>query len=160
MVFHTITVFVNILVLPIISIVINLIINNRKNNSENIFEIIGKWFIFWSLGVRLIIAGLMQIFNPIYTNNLLQLSLNDFIIIRELGLANFSIGLLCTISYFKKSLQKYVCIYMFIFFTGASILHIIRIENINFDELISLITDIILIIISMYGIIHSIKNKY
>jgi len=152
-------VFVNILILPIFSVVINSIINYRKNVSENIYELICKWFIFWSLGIRLIIAGLMQIFNPIYTNNLLQLNLNDFIIIRELGLANFSIGLLCIISFFKKPLQKYVCIYMVIFFMGASVLHIIRMKNINFDESITLFTNIFLIIISIYGIIHSIKNR-
>ena len=157
--FHTIAVFLNILVLPILSIIFNLIINYRKNIVENIYEIIGKWFIFWALGIRLVIAGLMQLFNPIYTNNLLQLNLNDFIIIQELGLANFSIGLLCIISFFKKLLQKYVCLYMFIFFIGASTLHIIRIKNINFDELITLVTNIILIVVALYGIINSVKIK-
>jgi hypothetical protein len=153
--FHTVSVFLNILILPVLSIIINLIINYRKNISGNVYEIAGKWFIFWSLGIRLVIAGLMQLFNPAYTNSLLQLGLSDFIVIRELGLANFSIGLLCTISFIKKSLRGYVCLYMFIFFTGASILHILRIDSINFDEFITLVTNIILVIISLYGIIYS-----
>jgi hypothetical protein len=157
--FHTILVFLNIIILPVLSIIINLIINYQKNITEKFYEVIGKWFIFWSLGIRLVIAGLMQLVNPAYTNNLLQLGLSDFIIIRELGLANLSIGLLCTISFIKKSLQGYVCLYMFIYFTGASILHILRIGSINFDEFITLITNVILVIIALYGIIYSIKIR-
>jgi len=81
---YLINVFGIILILPIISIGINVFVNFNKNIKNNFIEIIGNWFIFWSIGIRLFTAGLMQIFNPIYTANLLQLNLNDFIVIREL----------------------------------------------------------------------------
>jgi hypothetical protein len=152
--FHLINVFGIIIVFPVLSICINLFINSRKNIQQNIFEIILGWLIFWSLGVRTLSAGLMQIFNPIYTNNLLQLEMNDFIIIREHGLNNFGIGLLCIISFFKHSLRKYACMIILISFTGFSILHITRMEIIDFDEIITLIANLFMIIVSFFGVIN------
>jgi len=156
---YLINVFGIILILPIISIGINIFVNYKKNIKNNFSEIIGNWFIFWSIGIRLFTAGLMQIFNPVYTANLLRLNLNDFIVIRELGLSNLSIGLLGIISFYKHGLQKYVCIYILIFFSGASIIHITRLlQYSNFDEIITLITNIFIIMISIFGIIKSIKD--
>jgi len=113
---YLINVFGIIFIFPVISIVINIITNYKKNRKSNFSEIIGNWFVFWSIGIRLFTAGLMQVFNPVYTANLLQINLNDFIVIRELGLSNISIGLLGIISFFKQGLQKYVCFYILIFF--------------------------------------------
>jgi len=157
---YLINVFGIILVLPVISIGINVFINFKKKNKNNFPEIIGNWFIFWSIGIRLFTTGLMQIFNPVYTANLLQLNLNDFIVIRELGLSNFSIGLLGIISFFKHGLQKYVCLYILIFFSGASIIHITRLLQYAYlDEIITLITNIFTIIVSVYGIIRTTKSN-
>ena len=157
--FHFISVFGIILVLPILSIVINKIINSRKNIQQNNIELILGWLIFWSLGIRAFSAGLMQIFNPIYTNNLLQLELNDYIIIREHGINNVGIGFLCIISFYKHFLRKYSCMIKLISCTGFSILHIIRIEKIEFDEIISLISNFIIILISLCTIIYYKKIK-
>ena len=157
--FHFISVFGVILILPILSIGINKLVNSRKNIKQNTIELILGWAIFWSLGIRTFSAGLMQTFNPIYTNNLLQLELNDFIIIREHGLNNIGIGLLCIISFYKHFLRKYSCMIMLISCTGFSILHIIRIEKIDFNEVISLINDLIIIVISLGGIIYYMRIK-
>jgi hypothetical protein len=57
--------------------------------------LIGKWFVLWSVGVRLLLAGLRQIFQPRYTAQVI-LSLKSeesLILVRELGFANFAIGL-------------------------------------------------------------------
>jgi hypothetical protein len=157
---YLVNVFGIILVLPIVSIGINVFINFRKKIENNFPEIIGNWFIFWSIGIRLFTAGLMQIFNPNYTANLLQLNLNDLIVIRELGLSNSSIGLLGIISFFKYGLQKYVCLYILIFFSGASIIHITRLlQHTHFDEIITLITNVFIIFVSVYGIIRNIKTE-
>jgi hypothetical protein len=157
---YLVNVFGIILVLPIISIGINVFINFKKKIKNNFPEIIGNWFVFWSIGIRLFTAGLMQIFNPIYTANLLQLNLNDFIVIRELGLSNFSIGLLGIISFFKHGLQKYVCLYILIFFSSASIIHITRLlQHVYFGEIITLITNVFIIIVSICVITRNIKSE-
>ena len=58
--------------------------------------LVGEWFAFWSVGVRLLLAGLRQIIQPRYTAEVI-LSLKSeepFILVRELGFANLSVGLL------------------------------------------------------------------
>jgi hypothetical protein len=56
--------------------------------------IIGKWFVFWAVGVRLLIAGLRQIVQPRYTaETILGVKNPDaMLIVRELGIANTAIG--------------------------------------------------------------------
>jgi hypothetical protein len=56
--------------------------------------IIGKWFVFWAVGVRLLIAGLRQIVQPRYTaETILGVRNPDvWLIVRELGFANTAIG--------------------------------------------------------------------
>ncbi|HSZ06993.1 MAG TPA: hypothetical protein VK794_00535 [Steroidobacteraceae bacterium] len=59
------------------------------------FVVVGKWFVLWSVGVRLLLAGLRQIIQPRYTVQVI-LSLKSeesLILVRELGFANFAIGL-------------------------------------------------------------------
>jgi hypothetical protein len=52
-----------------------------------------KWFVFWSIGVRLLLAGLRQIFQPGYTVKLLGIPGGSVTVIRELGMATTAIGL-------------------------------------------------------------------
>jgi len=56
---------------------------------------IGKWFVFWSVGVRLAAAGARQTVNPRYTAEaILGLKTSEpWIVIRELGFANLAIGI-------------------------------------------------------------------
>ncbi|MGA9851997.1 MAG: DUF6790 family protein [Gammaproteobacteria bacterium] len=58
--------------------------------------LVGKWFVIWAVGVRLLLAGLRQILQPRYTAQVI-LSLKSeesLILVRELGFANLAIGLL------------------------------------------------------------------
>jgi len=55
---------------------------------------IGKWFVFWIVGVRLLVAGLRQILQPRYTAETI-LGVKDpdaVLIVKELGFANVAIG--------------------------------------------------------------------
>jgi len=150
--FHSISVVINILILPLFSIILSIIINKTKQQQYNILDIIKNWFIFWSLGIRLILAGVIQIFNPKYTDNLLQLGLNNFSIIQELGIANITIGTMCIVSFFKTNLQKYVCFCSSFFWLGLSINHILNLKS--FNDTFSLITDVVLMTISLYFFLH------
>jgi hypothetical protein len=53
-----------------------------------------RWFVFWAVGARLIVAGLKQVTNPAWTaRTILGIRSEDaFIVVRELGFANLSIG--------------------------------------------------------------------
>jgi hypothetical protein len=58
--------------------------------------LVGKWFVFWMVGIRLLAAGLRQITQPEYTaRTILKLTGNDaLVVIRELGFGNVAMGLL------------------------------------------------------------------
>ena len=54
----------------------------------------GKWFVVWTVGVRLFVAGLRQMIQPRYTaETILGIkSEESWLIVRELGFANCAIG--------------------------------------------------------------------
>ena len=51
------------LVLPVTSVAIDFGIHR----DASFLNLVGKWFTFWSVGVRLVIAALRQIIQPRYT---------------------------------------------------------------------------------------------
>src|SRR6478609_6215113 len=58
--------------------------------------LIGKWFVFWAIGVRLFLAGLRQIADPAFTAKTI-FRIEDpkaLIVVQELGFANMALGLL------------------------------------------------------------------
>ena len=78
-------------VLPIASIVVETIVGGRGAPGA---WVIGRWFVFWGVGVRLALAGLRQITQPSYTAEAI-LGIKDpesHVVVRELGFANAAIG--------------------------------------------------------------------
>ena len=79
------------LVLPIASGLIDVFFGNNGAFALGIFL---KWFVFWSVGMRLLLAGLRQIFQPKYTAEVILgiKSADSLFLVRELGFANAAIG--------------------------------------------------------------------
>jgi hypothetical protein len=79
------------LVFPVASIVVETMLGDHGVLS---MTVIGRWFVFWSVGVRLLMAGLRQIFQPRYTaETILGIKSSDsLLVVRELGIANAAIG--------------------------------------------------------------------
>ena len=65
-------------------------------NTANAILLTGKWFVFWAVGVRLFIAGLRQVIQPEFTAKEIFgiQECASFAIVREVGFANLSMGLL------------------------------------------------------------------
>ena len=78
-------------VLPAASIIVDAAISHHATWGA---AVIGRWFVFWAVGVRLFIAGLRQIIQPRYTAEIiLGIKGGDsLIIVRELGFANVAMG--------------------------------------------------------------------
>jgi hypothetical protein len=79
------------LIFPMASIALEVFVHNH-----GVFDvaIVGKWFVFWAVGMRLLTAGLRQIVQPRYTAETI-LGVKDpdaMLIVRELGFANTAIG--------------------------------------------------------------------
>lgn len=64
-----------------------------RGTSDPLF-LLGKWFVFWGIGVRLFLAGLRQIFRPEFTAATIFEISDDgaYAIVRELGFANVAMG--------------------------------------------------------------------
>jgi hypothetical protein len=61
-----------------------------------LFALVGKWFIFPAVGLRLFIAGIKQTTNPAFTaKEIFHIdSPASFPVVRELGFANYCFGLI------------------------------------------------------------------
>lgn len=66
------------------------------HTSADLIALIGKWFAFWGVGMRLGVAGVRQAFNPAFTARDIFEIEDERVhpIVRELGFANLSLGLL------------------------------------------------------------------
>ena len=95
-------------VLPIASIVAESIL---ARGGADLLWLIGKWFVFWSVGVRLMLAGLRQVFNPAFTAETIfgVKEKAALTIVRELGFGNLSIGLLGVLSLANSELDDPGC---------------------------------------------------
>lgn len=99
--------------------------------------LVGKWFVFWSAGVRLFMAGLRQFFQPRFTSEEIFGIKSDVVlpIVRELGIANFATGTVGILSIMIPSFIQPVAIAAAIFYGIAGVRHVaqrgkLRNENI------------------------------
>ncbi|MBS0316349.1 MAG: hypothetical protein JSR49_04395, partial [Proteobacteria bacterium] len=79
------------LVLPVGSIGLEAVIGGHGLSAL----LVAKWFVIWSVGARLFLAGMRQIVQPRYTAEVI-LSLKheeSHVLVRELGFANLAVGL-------------------------------------------------------------------
>ncbi|MDM0105120.1 hypothetical protein QTH97_09270 [Variovorax sp. J22R24] len=84
------------LVFPLASILVDASVHQVQPG----WFLVGKWFVFWAVGVRLFLAGLRQILQPRYTaEKILGIRGDDvLLVVRELGFANASIGIVGILS--------------------------------------------------------------
>ncbi len=77
-------------VAPILSILTGLF----TPGGPGFFALVGKWFVFWAVGVRLFTAGLRQVLTPYYTARSI-FGIQDAragALVREIGFGNSAIG--------------------------------------------------------------------
>ncbi len=89
-------------VLPIASFLIELFL---FRSPLGIIPLIGKWFAFWAMGVRLFTAGLRQSTRPRFTAEIILgiQGTEQFLVVQELGFANLAMGLLGMSSLLARS---------------------------------------------------------
>ncbi|APW44850.1 hypothetical protein RS694_12385 [Rhodoferax saidenbachensis] len=85
-------VFLLMLALPAVSIAIEAFMSGAMP----LVVLLAKWFVFWAVGMRLFLAGVRQIAQPKYTAQVILGLKSDevLLVVRELGFANLSMGLL------------------------------------------------------------------
>ena len=132
-------------VLPIASILIELIL---AHGGADPLLLIGKWFVFWSVGVRLVLAGLRQIFNPAFTaETIFDLKEKGALtIVQELGFGNVSIGLLGLLSLLNNLWTVPAALVGGLFYGLAGVKHLSSNDR-NSMEVIAMISDLFIFLV-------------
>jgi hypothetical protein len=110
--------------------------------------LIGKWFVFWTVGVRLLLAGIRQVSQPRFTAE----SIFDVkdpaadAIVREIGFANLSMGVLGLVSLGQPAWVVPAAIAGGLYYGLAGIGHVFRGDR-NFNEETALVTDLMIFVV-------------
>jgi len=107
------------------------------------WPLIGKWLVFWAVGVRLFIAGIRQVSKPAFTaTEIFHMSSDEsHPVIIELGFSNISIGLLGILTLVKSDWCAAAAITGGLYFGLAGLLHIVK-KPAGRNEVIAMISDL------------------
>ena len=116
-------------IFPAISVVVE---SMGSHNHTSLLMLIGKWFVFWAVGVRLFTAGLRQVIKPELTaRDILGIKAKEsWLLVQELGFANVSIGLLGICTIFKPEWLLPAALAGGLFYGLAGIRHIFKKDHI------------------------------
>ena len=133
------------LILPVASIVTE---NSLAPHTLGAVFLIGKWFVFWSIGVRLFVAGVRQIFQPRFTAEEI-FAIRDpgsFAIVREVGFANLSMGILGICSIVRVGWIVPAAVVGGLYYGLAGMGHLLRSEK-NAKEYLALVSDFFIFLV-------------
>ena len=110
--------------------------------------LVGKWFVFWGVGVRLLLAGLRQYLQPAFTSRDIMgiESPEVFVLVRELGGANVAAGVVGLASIAAPTFVLPSAIAAGIFYAVAGAEHV-RAKHRGANEQIALVSDIFIAIV-------------
>ena len=88
-------------VLPLASVCMQLFLHSQGDQA--VLSLVGRWWAFWAVGVRLFIAGLRQVIEPQFTAKEIFGSDDpgSLPIVREVGFGNLAFGSLGVLSLFR-----------------------------------------------------------
>ncbi len=134
------TVALLLIVFPVASIVADKAI---VHTAAPWLALLGKWSVFWIVGVRLIAAGLRQFFQPRFTaKKILAIDSDDALpVVQELGIANFSAGVVAALSLVFPRFVLPMAIAGALFYGIAGIRHL-RDAHRNANQNFAMVTDL------------------
>jgi len=108
-----------------------------------LFDLVGKWFVFWAIGVRLFVAGIMQTTRPQFTSASI-FGISDpaaYAIVREVGFGNLAMGTLGLCTLFKPEWLLPAALVGGLYYGLAGAGHAMRGER-NAKEQLALVSDL------------------
>jgi hypothetical protein len=104
--------------------------------------LIGRWWTFWAVGVRLFIAGIRQVIQPRFTAEEIFgiREVSALPIVREIGFANLSMGTLGICSIFRPSWVLPAAVVGCLYYAFAGLGHLPQ-KNKNGKEYTTMISD-------------------
>ena len=139
------------LILPLGSVAADLFL---ARSSSDAIVLVGKWFVFWAAGVRQFTAGVRQIVWPRFTAEGIFGIKNrgPWPIVRELGFANLSMGVLGVLSVAVSGLTRPAAIVSGLFFGIAGVAHVLRKET-NLAENVAAVSDLFLFVVLLFYLV-------
>lgn len=130
------------LVLPLLSLGIEAALSVE---ADSLLALIGKWFVFWALGIRLAMAGVVQVRQPEFTvKKMFGIdSPESYHFVRELGFATFSMGLLAILSLPFPELRLGAALAGGLYMGFAGVYHVIK-KPATANEWVAMVTDLLI----------------
>jgi hypothetical protein len=127
------------LVLPVASVAAEDVLSHH---AFTILFLTGRWFVFWAVGVRLFVAGMRQVIQPRFTaEEIFEIhDLKALAIVREVGFANLSMGLLGLCSLVRVGWIVPAALVGGLYYGLAGMGHVFQ-ENKNAKEWIATVSD-------------------
>jgi Family of unknown function (DUF6790) len=119
--------------------------------SSDIVLLVDKWFVFWAVGVRQLLAGLRQVIRPQLTaESIFGIgSSAPWPIVRELEFTNLSMGVLGILSLAVGGLTRPSRIVSGLFFAIAGVKHLLRRRR-KAAENVAVISDLFLFAVLLF----------
>lgn len=132
------------LVLPAASVIVEAYVVPGADS----LALIGKWFTFWGVGVRLFLAGASQVFRPQFTTEgiLGVKGESAYVLAREIGFGNLAIGTLGLLSLAFESWLVPASLAGGLFYGLAAADHVAR-KGKTTKEWVALVSDFFLCIV-------------
>jgi hypothetical protein len=134
------------LLLAIILPLLTILWDNLYEHEPFSWELIGKWFIFYAVGIRLFTAGISQASNPAFTGSIFKMKTQEsLVVIRELGFANISMGVMGILSVLNNNWRVLSAIAGGLYLGLAGIQHLLKRPD-SKNEWIALVYDLFVLI--------------
>jgi hypothetical protein len=145
---YLVTVVLLLFVLPAASVGIEALWAGGAGGAVDVMLLIGKWFVFWAVGVRLFIAGVRQVVQPQFTAESIFASKDRAAlpIVREVGFGNLSMGILGLLTLAKSGVLVPAAIVGGLYYGLAGVGHLVRGHG-NFDGRTALISDLFIFVV-------------
>jgi hypothetical protein len=136
---YFIVVIMLLLVLPAASVILE---STISAHGASIMGMIGKWYVFWAGGVRLLLAGLRQVSQPRFTaSEIFGLdNVKAFPIVREIGFGNLAMGTLAICTIFRGAWLVPAAMVVCLYYGLAGLGHLLRDER-NAQETVAMASD-------------------
>jgi hypothetical protein len=127
----------------------------RSSSGVAYITLLGKWFAFWAVGVRLFIAGGRQVLQPSFTTVEI-FGIHEpktLAIVRELGFANLSMGFLGLCSLWHQAWLVPAAIVGGFYYGFAGLGHVTQSRK-NAKLYTAMITDLLAFAVLMTFVLH------
>jgi hypothetical protein len=110
--------------------------------------LIGKWFVFWAAGVRLVLAAIRQLFQPEFTaRRIFKIEGSDaLLLVREIGAANLAIGVVGVASLWRPDFILPIALAAAIFYGIAGFRHVLEPDR-SLNETVAMGSDLFVFIV-------------